>query len=137
MPEVNYIAVLVAAFAAFALGSVWYSPLLFVKPWMAENKWTVESHKATAPPMAPLLAIAFTCALITAYAMAVLLVPVQHHSLEIGVRRGFIAGVCFVATAFGSSYAFELKTMRHWMINGGFYVVQMTLIVAILGIMNK
>ncbi len=105
---------------------------------MAENKITVEEHKATAPPMAPLLATAFICALITAYAMAALvLVPLQHHSLEIGVRRGFVAGVCFVATAFGSSYAFEMKTMRHWLINAGFYVVQMTLIGAILGVLNR
>ena len=136
MPQVNYVAVLVAAFAAFMLGPIWYSPLMFVKPWMAENKVDVETHKANAPPMGPLLAIAFICALITAYAMAVLLVPLQHHSLEIGLRRGFASGVCFVATAFAVSYAFERKTMRHWMINGGFYIAQMTLIGAILGLMN-
>ena len=85
MPQVNCVAVRVAAFAAFMLGSIWYSPLMFVKPWMAENKVDVEAHKANAQPMGPLLAIAFICALITAYAMAVLLVPLQHHSLEIGL----------------------------------------------------
>src|SRR3989442_15921473 len=30
----NYLAVLVAAFAVFVLGWLWYSPLLFYKPWM-------------------------------------------------------------------------------------------------------
>src|SRR5438094_7949686 len=34
MPHVNYPAVLVAAFAVFVLGWLWYSPLLFYKPWM-------------------------------------------------------------------------------------------------------
>src|SRR5256886_6786262 len=34
MVHVNYLAVLVAAFAVFVLGWLWYSPLLFYKPWM-------------------------------------------------------------------------------------------------------
>jgi len=35
--DINYMAVLLAAFSAFALGGVWYSPLLFQKPWMKAN----------------------------------------------------------------------------------------------------
>src|SRR5437879_13014466 len=34
MVRVNYLAVLAAAFAVFVLGWLWYSPLLFFKPWM-------------------------------------------------------------------------------------------------------
>src|SRR2546430_3690237 len=34
MVHVNYLAVLVAAVAVFVLGWLWYSPLLFYKPWM-------------------------------------------------------------------------------------------------------
>src|SRR2546428_5325892 len=34
MVHVNYVAVLVAAVAVFVLGWLWYSPLLFYKPWM-------------------------------------------------------------------------------------------------------
>jgi hypothetical protein len=137
MPEVNYLAVLVAAVAAFMLGWVWYSPALFAKPWAAENQLMMERHKSNPPAMGPLLATAFVCALIAAYAMAVLLVTPQHHSLAIGLKRGFVVGVCLIATAFGGSYVFEAKTLRHWMINAGFYVVQSTLIGAVLGLMNN
>jgi hypothetical protein len=136
MPQVNYVAVLAAAFAAFVLGSLWYSKALFATPWMAENMAMMEKNKANPPAIGPLLATAFLCALISAYAMAVLLVPLQHHSLEVGLRRGFAAGVCWVAASFASSYAFEGKTMRHWLINAGYYVVQFTLMGAILGLMN-
>ena len=69
--------------------------------------------------MGRMLAIAFVCALIAAYAMAVLLVTPQHHSLAIGIKRGFAVGVCLIATAFGSSYVFEARSLRHWMINAG------------------
>ena len=34
MVHVNYLAVLVAAVVVFILGWLWYSPLLFYKPWM-------------------------------------------------------------------------------------------------------
>src|SRR5258708_35397748 len=34
MVHVNYLAVLVSAVAVFVLGWLWYSPLLFFKPWM-------------------------------------------------------------------------------------------------------
>src|SRR5438105_7642315 len=34
MVHVNYSAVLAAALAVFVLGWLWYSPLLFYKPWM-------------------------------------------------------------------------------------------------------
>src|ERR1700693_3670509 len=34
MVHVNYLAVLVAALVVFVLGWLWYSPLLFYKPWM-------------------------------------------------------------------------------------------------------
>ena len=32
--EIDYLAVAVAAASAFLLGGLWYSPLLFAKPWM-------------------------------------------------------------------------------------------------------
>ena len=54
MPEVNYLAVLVAAVAAFILGAIWYSPALFVKPWMVEIRFNPESLQGAKPPMARL-----------------------------------------------------------------------------------
>ena len=136
MPEANYLAVLVAAAASFVVGGLWYSPLLFVKPWMAENRMTTESVKNSPPPMARRYTTAFVAALVSSYAMAVLLVTLQHHSLEIGLRRGFVAGLGWIAMCFGSSYAFEGKSLRHWAINAGYYVVQFTVMGAILGLMN-
>jgi hypothetical protein len=34
---VNWIAVVVGAVLAFAVGALWYSPVLFQKPWLAGN----------------------------------------------------------------------------------------------------
>jgi hypothetical protein len=69
--------------------------------------------------------------------MAVLLVTPMHHSLTIGLKRGFAAGLCWVALPFASSYAFEQRSAKLWLINGGYYLVQFTLMGAILGLMNS
>jgi hypothetical protein len=34
MPKVNYWAIVVVAIAAFVMGAIWYSPLLFGKAYM-------------------------------------------------------------------------------------------------------
>ena len=36
MNEINIWAILVATVASFAFGALWYSPLLFLKPWSRE-----------------------------------------------------------------------------------------------------
>ena len=36
--ELNWLAILVSTLAVFAAGSLWYSKLLFVKPWMRHIK---------------------------------------------------------------------------------------------------
>ncbi len=35
MSELNWLAVLVGAVIYFALGALWYSPMLFARPWQA------------------------------------------------------------------------------------------------------
>ena len=45
MPEINWIAVVVAAVACFLLGGLWYSPVLFGKAWQRETGLTDEQLK--------------------------------------------------------------------------------------------
>lgn len=35
--NLNLLAIIVAAASAFALGALWYSPLMFVEKWMKES----------------------------------------------------------------------------------------------------
>ena len=58
MPEINWIAVVVAAVACFLLGGLWYSKALFGKAWQRETGLTDEiledvaigRANATGPP---------------------------------------------------------------------------------------
>ena len=38
--NINYFAVVVAALSTFLLGGLWYSPMLFGKPWMRANNFS-------------------------------------------------------------------------------------------------
>ncbi len=49
---VNPVGVLLAAVATFLIGMLWYSPILFAKPWVALNGYTpdkLEALKKSAP----------------------------------------------------------------------------------------
>ena len=72
VPAVNYLAVLAAAVVIFILGGLWYSPVLFVKRWIALQGRTEEQMRAQAAAAnMPLMYFsAFICALITAIVMA-------------------------------------------------------------------
>ena len=39
LASINWLAVIVSALIYFVLGAVWYSPVLFAKPWQAAIGW--------------------------------------------------------------------------------------------------
>jgi len=58
MPEINLLAVLIAAVSSFIIGGLWYSPLLFDKAWRREAGVTEETLKAGN------MALIFSCAFV-------------------------------------------------------------------------
>ena len=51
-----------------------------------------------------------------------------------GVSVGFAAGLCWVAGSYGINYLFEQRSLRLFLINGGYHTIQYTLIGLILGV---
>ena len=72
MPQVhiNYLAVLVAAAVAFALGGLWYSPILFAKPWVKAHGFTEERIKEMQSGAARAYLVSFICQMLIALAIA-------------------------------------------------------------------
>lgn len=70
MVHVNSLAVLVAAVVVFVLGWLWYSPLLFFKPWMRLRGLDPVAAMADAKMPAGKLVIEFVRCLILAYVIA-------------------------------------------------------------------
>ncbi len=130
MPEVNYLAVIAAAVATFALGALWYSPALFGKAWQREAGVTEEKMKTS--NMALIFGLTFVLSLIAAWVFALFLGP--RPPMALGLGAGFSAGLCWVAASLGIDYLFERKSLKLWLINGGYHTLQFTIIGLILAL---
>jgi hypothetical protein len=131
MPEVSWLGVIVATVASFAIGSVWYSPLLFTKVWQREAG--ISDDKAKNANMAMIFGTAFVLQLLAAFVFALFLGP--RPGLAFGLGAGFSAGLFWVAGALGVNYLFEQRSLKLWLINGGYNVVTFTAFGAILGVL--
>ena len=130
MPPMNIWAVLAAGVSCMILGAVWYSPMLFGTAWMRETGMTEE--KARSANMPKVMGAAFVLAVIGAAVFAMFLGP--EATPTFGVSVGFAAGLCWVAGSYGINYLFEQRSLKLFLINGGYHTVQYTLIGLILGL---
>jgi len=128
MPEVNWIAILVAALLSFVLGGIWYSPVLFGKAWQREAGLTDEQLKNA--NMAKIFGLTFVLCVLAAWMFAVFLGP--RPKIAEGLMYGFSAGLFWVTASFGINYLFERKSLKLFLINGGYHTLQFTLIGATL-----
>lgn len=125
----NWIAVLVAGISAFVLGGAWYSPALFGKAWMKENSLTEEKIKSGNK------AKIFGVALLLTLAMAVNLAMYLNSpniNFQLGLLYGLLSGV-WVLCGIAVIGLFEHKSARYIFINGGYWLLALGLMGAILG----
>jgi hypothetical protein len=130
MPEINVWAVLAAGVSSMVLGGLWYSPVLFGKARSAASGVTEAQQRSA--NMAKVMGTAFVLAVIGAAVFAMFLGP--RPALGFATAAGLSAGLCWVAGSFGINYLFEQRSMRLFLINGGYHTVQYTLIGAVLGL---
>ena len=131
MPDVNWIAVLLCAVSSLVLGGIWYSPVLFAKPWQRAAGLSDEAAKSG--NMGLIFGLTFVLSLVAAYVFAMFLG--RNFGLGPATGAGFSAGLCWVGASFGISYLFERKPLGLWLINGGYHTLQFTLFGAIIGAM--
>lgn len=125
--DVNVWAVVAAAASSFLLGGLWYSPILFLKPW---NTAMGRTEANTGHP-AKVFGLSFAFALVAAYVFATLLGP--DPVLSESVRAGLLVGLGFVAMSFGISYQFANRPLSALFIDGGYHTGQFLLFGLILG----
>jgi hypothetical protein len=129
LPALNYVAVLVAGVLIFMLGGLWYSPVLFAKPWMAQMGRTEVEFKAAAADMnmGTSYGAVFVCGLLSSWALAVVLYGL---GVTTALEGASVAAVCWLgfagATSFGTSM-FSLEKRGLWMINTAYNLVAFVL----------
>src|SRR5262245_34774578 len=93
--SVNYWAALVAALASFAVGGLWYSPLLFYRPWMHAAGLSEDQLKQR--NMALIFTSAFVLQLTLAFVLAMFIG--RESDLRFGLSAALLVGVGWVAPA--------------------------------------
>jgi len=130
MDGINIWAILVASLVAFAIGSLWYSPILFANPWMKALKLSQEELAST--NMAKTFGLAYVTSLVMAFCLAAFLNDPSIGFQE-GVFYGFLTGFGFVAMSMGMTYLFSRQSLTLFLIDAGYQIVLYTVMGGILG----
>jgi hypothetical protein len=131
MTGINYIAVVVSALIAIALGALWYSPALFGKAWMAGIGIKQEDISKDAATKAMIISMITT--LIEIYCLAALIGIAKWSGVTIGIHVGILTGVGLVAAVLLSNSMYENRPFSVWLINAGYRALYFLIAGAILG----
>jgi len=127
--SINLLAVLVAAFATFMIGGLWYSPLLFQGAWMRANNLTEEQLKSGKTGV--IFGTAFVFAVVMALNLAMFL-NAPGTTTAWGATAGALAAI-WVVLGIGTAALFERRPPIYTAINGGYWAVSFIVMGAILG----
>jgi surface polysaccharide O-acyltransferase-like enzyme len=123
---VNLWSVLVAAVATMILGFLWYSPLLFAKPWTVAMGYDL-NDKAKMEEMrkgaGKLYGITFVASLISAFVLAKIIDVTTVNSVLYGMKIGFAVWLGFVTTVQLTSTLFKKRPIKLYLIDTGYQLV--------------
>jgi len=123
---VNLWSVLVAAVATMILGFLWYSPLLFAKPWTLAMGYD-PNDKAKMDEMrkgaGKLYGITFVAGLISAFVLAKIIDVTTVNSALYGMKIGFAVWLGFVTTVQLTSTLFKKRPIKLYLIDTGYQLV--------------
>jgi hypothetical protein len=131
MVYVNYLHVLVAAVVVFVLGWLWYSPLLFFKPWMrARGLDPVAAMAGAKMPGGKLLVELVRC-FILAYVITRFVALLGIASLMGAVHFGLMLWIGFPVILLAGSVLWENTPVKVAAIHAGDWLVK-TLVIPII-----
>ncbi len=130
MVDINFWAVLVAAFANMIIGALWYS-VLFGKPWMRWMGATKEQMSAQAKSGAVwAYAGGFLIALVEAYALSYFVDYAYARSVSAGLLLGFLVWLGFIVTSNFNAVLYEGKSKKVY----GLYVAYQLVAFLVMGV---
>ena len=122
--KINYPAVVASAVSYWVLGALWYSPLLFSRPFIALKGWTPEEVAAIqASSHAGEIGAALATSLVLAYVLAHFVKFTGAETAGGGMLTGFWLWLGFVATTSLNTVLFEGRPLGLYLINAAYHLV--------------
>lgn len=130
----HYLGIVLAALAMFALGAVWFSPVLFVKAW-AREAGIDPNQKPDSKTMARTFGITFVLLLVAAVVLDFFVSNwTGGEGLLHGLWVGLLAGL-LTSSTIGINFLFEKRSFLHFLINAGYDLIGFCLMGMILALL--
>ena len=133
--QLNWLAVIVGALVYFALGALWYSPVLFAKPWQRAIGWDENREPPQASAMTyvvPLIAY-----IVMAIAIGLLAAATGTDTLGEGIVLGLVVGIGLSLAHTFVDASFSPEKPRPWTwfaINGTYHALGLVIVSVIVAI---
>lgn len=128
---INWLAVLAAAAIRFVVGALWYSPLLFVKPWQAVAGVTDEQLNSR---FVRGIVVDAVMSLVMAFALANIIGASGITDWINGAGAGFWVWLGFIFATAITLWSFENRPLKLIAINTGQNLVALVLMGALLAV---
>jgi hypothetical protein len=129
MHSINWLAIVAAAATNFFVGGLWYSPALFIKPWMAMSGVSKAVFDAGLPK-------ALIVDLLASLAMALGLNQVLRlagvNDIGGGLAVAFWVWLAFIAAVLIGTVTHEHRPLKFFLINAGYRLVTLLIMSIIL-----
>jgi hypothetical protein len=136
--RINYPAVAASAAAYWVLGALWYSPLLFARPFIALKGYSPEQLAALqAQSHAGEIGLAFVTSLLLAYVLAHFVKFTGAETARTGALTAFWLWLGFVVTTNLETVIFEQRPFGLFLINNGYHLVGMLGMGAVLAVWRR
>jgi uncharacterized SAM-binding protein YcdF (DUF218 family) len=134
---INLWAVLVSALATMVVGFLWYSPLLFAKPWMVlmgvdpnDKAKLAELQKSAGPSYI----LSLLASVASAVVLGKIIVLATVNTAAYGMKVGFAVWLGFVTTVQLTNALFSKQPVKLYAINTGYQLACYVVMGAILGV---
>lgn len=134
----NVLAIMTAAVVGFLIGGLWYSPLLVGRAWLDAAGLTEE--QIMAGNRGRIFGVSAIALFVMSACLAMFIGPSTAsagvNAVILGAFYGFLTGFGWLFFAFVVVGLFELRPWSWILINGGYWIVTMTVMGAILAAMH-
>lgn len=133
MTMTHILSVLGAAIAAWLIGALWYSPVLFAKAWVKAHGYTPEQLKAMQATAGKAYAGSLLAFVLMAAVLSIFLAHLRADSWQDGATWGFHAWLGFALPIGFTANLYSDKKFATFVIDTGYQLVYLCVMGAILG----
>jgi hypothetical protein len=128
---IHFFPILAAAIAKIVLGALWYSPVLFIKPWRRMTGITEQQMKEG---MAKTLVVDFVGSFVMAFVLFHAIRYAEATTILQGLTVGFFCWLGFIAFATITTVTYERKPFALFLLNNGYLLISLLVMGAILAV---